>query len=64
MTSGIGWEDDLNAPRTAAELTEALESTWWIIAGCLERWTSDMLFEQFEGQAGKKTPRCTPASQC
>jgi uncharacterized damage-inducible protein DinB len=53
--SGIGWEDDLDTPRTAAELTEALETTWQIIAGCLERWTPDMLFEQFERQAGKKT---------
>src|SRR6266550_2741655 len=25
---GLGWEDDLGTPRTSAELTEALESTW------------------------------------
>jgi uncharacterized damage-inducible protein DinB len=53
--SGIGWEDDLDTLRTAAELTEALETSWRIIAGCLNRWTPDMLFEQFERQAGKKT---------
>ncbi len=53
--SGIGWEDDLDAPRTAVELTEALESSWMIIAGCLERWTPDQLFEQFERRAGEKT---------
>ncbi len=53
--SGIGWEDDLDTPRTAIELTEALESTWPIIAGCLERWTPDHLFERFERQAGEKT---------
>jgi uncharacterized damage-inducible protein DinB len=53
--SGIGWEDDLDIPRTAAELTEALETTWRIIAGCLQRWTPDWLFEQFEPQAGKRT---------
>ena len=50
---GIGWEDDLDTPRSAAELTEALESTWRIIADCLERWTPDMLSERFERQAAK-----------
>jgi uncharacterized damage-inducible protein DinB len=53
--NGIGWEDDLDVPRTAAELTEALESSWRIIAGCLQRWTPELLFEQFERLAGKKT---------
>lgn len=53
--SGIGWEDDLDTPRSAAELTDALDSTWQIIAACLERWTPDMLFEQFDRQAGKST---------
>jgi uncharacterized damage-inducible protein DinB len=52
--SGIGWEDDLDEPRTAFELTEALETSWRIIADCLQRWTPDLLFEQFERQAGKK----------
>jgi uncharacterized damage-inducible protein DinB len=52
--SGIGWEDDLDTPRTAAELTEALDSTWRIVAGCLERWTPDTLSEQFERQAENK----------
>ena len=55
VTTGIGWEDDLSTPRTAAELTEALESTWRIIAHCLQRWTADSLFEEFHRQAGKKT---------
>ena len=55
LLSGNGWEDDLDAPRTAVELTEALESSWKIIAGCLERWTPDQLFEQFERRAGEKT---------
>jgi uncharacterized damage-inducible protein DinB len=53
--SGIGWEDDLDTPRSAAELTEALESSWRIIAGCLERWSPEVLFEDFAGQAGKRT---------
>jgi len=53
--SGIGWEDDLDTPRTATELTEALESSFRIIADCLQRWTTDNVFEQFERQAGKRT---------
>ena len=55
LERGLGWEDDLDTPRSSAELTEALESSWQIIASCLERWTPDMLFEQFERQAGEKT---------
>ena len=53
--SGFGWEDDLDSPRTSAELTEALESTWRIIAACLQTWTPEMLFEAFRRQVGKKT---------
>ena len=52
--SGIGWEDDLETPRTAAELTEALETTWQIVAGCLDRWTPDMLDERFEREVGER----------
>jgi uncharacterized damage-inducible protein DinB len=48
---GFGWEDDLDTPRSAAELTEALESTWRIIDDCLDRWTPDMLPERFERRA-------------
>jgi uncharacterized damage-inducible protein DinB len=55
LERGFGWEDDLDTPRTAAELTEALESSWRIISGCLERWTPDTLFERFERQADKET---------
>lgn len=53
--SGIGWEDDLDTPRTAGELIVALDTTWRIIDDCLRRWTPNLLFEQFEPQAGKKT---------
>jgi uncharacterized damage-inducible protein DinB len=42
-----GWEDDLDHPRDAAELVGALETTWAVIDGCLDRWTPDMLPEQF-----------------
>lgn len=54
-TGGVGWEDDLDHPRSAAELTEALESTWRVVDGCLQRWTTDLLFDDFPGQAGKQT---------
>jgi uncharacterized damage-inducible protein DinB len=52
--SGMGWEDDLSTPRTAAELVHAYESTWGIVAGCLDRWTPAMLGETFrrEGSSG------------
>jgi uncharacterized damage-inducible protein DinB len=45
--TGFGWEDDLATPRSAAEIVDALESTWRIVAGCLERWTTDMLEDRF-----------------
>ena len=44
---GPGWEDDLSVPRAAEELVVALESTWRIVEGCLNRWTMDMLSESF-----------------
>ena len=53
--SGLGWEDDLGTPRSAPELTEALTTTWQVIADCLERWTPAILFEPFEPLADKKT---------
>ena len=42
-----GWEDDLDHPRGADELVEALDSTWRLIEGCLDRWTPDMLADEF-----------------
>jgi uncharacterized damage-inducible protein DinB len=47
-----GWEDDLSRPRTAAELVMALETTWAIIDGILDRWTPDMLDETVERRSG------------
>jgi uncharacterized damage-inducible protein DinB len=38
-----GWEDDPDHPRTAAELVHALDTTWAIIDGVLERWTPELL---------------------
>ena len=52
---GMGWEDDLETPRGAAELVGALESTWRVIDSCLRSWDQEILFEEFEGQAGKTT---------
>ncbi len=46
--NGDGWEDDLDHPRTAAELVEALDTTWAIIDRCLDRWTPAMLEETVE----------------
>ena len=40
---GEGWEDDLDHPRTAAELVAALDSTWAIVDGVLDRWTPEAL---------------------
>ncbi len=44
--SGFGWEDDLDHPRGADELVGALDSTFRIVEGCLDRWTTDMLGDQ------------------
>jgi uncharacterized damage-inducible protein DinB len=41
-----GWEDDLDHPRGADELVHALDSTFAVVQGCLDRWTLDMLGEE------------------
>jgi uncharacterized damage-inducible protein DinB len=43
-----GWEDDLDRPRTSAELVGALETTFAIIDAVLDRWTPDILDVPFE----------------
>jgi uncharacterized damage-inducible protein DinB len=43
-----GWEDDLDHPRDADELVHAVDSTWRLIEGCLDRWTPDMLGDEFD----------------
>jgi uncharacterized damage-inducible protein DinB len=47
-TDDNGWEDDLDHPRTAAELVTALDTTWAIVDRCLDSWTPEMLDEDFE----------------
>lgn len=44
----LGWEDDLDHPRDAAELVGALDSTWAIVDRCLDAWTPAMLLESVE----------------
>lgn len=48
--SDLGWEDDLDHPRSAAELVWALDTTMVIVDGCLDRWTPEMLDEAVERQ--------------
>ncbi len=39
-------DDDLVHPLSAADLVEAIDSTFRIVDGCLDRWTVDMLDEE------------------
>jgi uncharacterized damage-inducible protein DinB len=48
--SGEGWEDHLDVPRGALELAGAIDASWRIVNGCLERWTPAMLSETFPRQ--------------
>ena len=43
-----GWEDHLEHPRTATDLVWAIDTTWAIVDGCLDRWTPEMLDETVE----------------
>ena len=36
-----GWEDDESHPRSGEELRWALDSTWALVAGVLDRWSVD-----------------------
>ncbi len=51
-TNDIGWEDDLDHPRSAVELVTALDTTWAIIDRLLDRWTPEMLGEEFDRSFG------------
>ena len=52
LASGIGWEDDLEHPRDADELVDALDSTFAIVEACLDRWTVDMLTDEVRRDFG------------
>jgi uncharacterized damage-inducible protein DinB len=55
----LGWEDDLDTPRHAAELVAALDSSWAIVDGCLDRWDesmmSDIIDRDFAGNQQQHT---------
>ncbi|HXR27078.1 MAG TPA: hypothetical protein VN771_04390 [Candidatus Baltobacteraceae bacterium] len=57
-----GWEDDLDHPRSAAELVMALETTWPIIDRCLDRWTPALFEERVERMYGDERQVHTRAS--
>ncbi len=44
----IDWADDLGQPHSADELAAALDATFAVVDGCLDRWTMDMLTEEVE----------------
>lgn len=60
--SGEGWEDDLAHPRTAAELVWALNSTWDVVDGVLDRWTPAMLGTEVERHIGGAIQRHSRSS--
>jgi uncharacterized damage-inducible protein DinB len=47
-----GWEDDPDHPRAAAELVDALDSSWRIVERSLASWTPAMLEEEFPRTRG------------
>jgi hypothetical protein len=51
--TGEGWEDDPERPRSSGELVGALDASWAVVAGCLERWTPAMLAEEVERRYGE-----------
>ena len=51
-TEAIDWADDLDHPRSGDELAGALDSTFDIVEGCLDRWTIDMLTDEIERHYG------------
>ena len=52
--TGVGWEDDLTHPRQPSELIFALESSWKIVEECLERWTPQMLRDEYRREVAGK----------
>ena len=50
--SVIDWADDLDSPPSADELATGLDSSFAIVEGCLDRWTTDMLADEIERAFG------------
>ncbi len=46
------WEDDLDHPRDAGELIEALDSTFAVVDAVLDRWTPAMLADPIRREYG------------
>lgn len=59
---GDGWEDHPEHPRSAEELVYALESSWGVVASCLDRWTPAMLTQPVEGHVGDEVRMFTRGS--
>ena len=57
-----GWEDHPEHPRSADELVQALQTSWAIVASCLDRWTPEMLGERFERRYGDRLQSHTRSS--
>ena len=57
-----GWEDDEGTPRSAGELVEALDSTFRIVEGCLDRWTIDDLATTVQRTLGETVQTHTRGS--
>jgi uncharacterized damage-inducible protein DinB len=45
--ANTGWEDEPDHPRGADELAAALDATWRLVERCLDRWTPEMLADEF-----------------
>jgi uncharacterized damage-inducible protein DinB len=61
-SSVVDWADDLDHPRSAGELATALDSTFAIVEGCLDRWTFDMLTDEIRRTYGDTVQVHTRAS--
>ena len=47
-SEAVDWADDLDHPRSGEELAAAMDSTFAIVEGCLDRWTIDMLTDEVQ----------------
>ena len=58
----VGWEDDLDHPRTVEELITAWMTTWHIVERALSTWTPSMLDEIVARDRGETTQHFTRRS--
>jgi uncharacterized damage-inducible protein DinB len=58
----IDWADDLDHPRSGAELASALDATFAVIDRCLDRWTPDMLADEIDREYAGTTQVHTRSS--